>query len=100
MLEYFRRSWQSAVVIWVTLTVGILVSSIIYTSLNVVGVSQDASLLIAFAALIMLVILSFLFFPITLLNQDGQSTLSFFRSLFSKKKENASFYYTPTQERL
>ena len=62
-MRYFIRSLQVAPIIWLALTVEIIATSFLYAVLSVSGLSEDASLLIAFATLGVLIILSFLLAP-------------------------------------
>lgn len=55
--KYLLHTLQVAPLIWAALTLAVIASSILYASLNVAGVSEIASLLIAFATLVGLILL-------------------------------------------
>src|SRR5690242_10738615 len=92
MTEYFRRFWQSAIVIWAILAAVILVTSTIYASLNAAGISNDNSLLISCAVLIIFMVMFLLLFPISLLNSDKENNwLSSLRLLLRRGTKERDF---------
>lgn len=61
MKRYLLTTLQDALLIWIVLEIGIIISSVLYAILSIVGVSENISLLIAFLCLIGLIILGLLF---------------------------------------
>jgi amino acid transporter len=71
MRKRFLRTLHSASTIWTFLTIGIILTSVVYATLSVLGVSSDISLLVAFISFIelLLVGLSISSLPFLLLRE-------------------------------
>jgi tetratricopeptide (TPR) repeat protein len=80
MREYFRQTVQSAIIIWITLTIDILVTSILYLSLKSTGIPENINLVITIL-LIVTSLISISLFP---------------RYLFNRAKANEIFQQKPS----